>query len=205
MKKHSIRFIEERLQQKLPILTKRAETYFRERFYWIVHKFKEQYFENGEQEETQVVFNEVFVILRDEIKGLDLSKFSHFTIGLASSMLVVVERKGCKLKVTVDFFVDQFRRVANERFKSQVSFIDKHLDHLCSVLKSQGIEDLKALKLIEAGVAQAETEPVYEYTELKFMISVINEIIKECATIGIIVMIEMLMPAEFLEPDSDED
>lgn len=192
MESCAIRFIEYRLQQKLPIKTKDAEQYFRERFYWVVHKFKEQYFIGGEKLNTNSVLDKMFSFIKSGVGSLNLSKLHDFKIALACSLIAAANKFDCSIKVSTEFFQDQFLRVIDQRFHRQSESIIEHTDFLSDVLVKAGADQNKSLKIIEAGVILAETYRHYEYSILEFQVKIIGGILEECERLKIRVTAEML-------------
>lgn len=192
----ALQFIDTRLQKKLPLKTKDGEKYIRDRFYWIVDKFKEQYFVGGEKLETNAVLDRMFSTMKKGIDTLDLGKIVDFKVGLACSLVVAANKFGCSIKVTTDFFQDQFLRVIDQRFHRQNEFITKHVDFLHEVLTKKGVEPTQALKIIEAGIAFAEINPKYIYGLIEYWAKAIGGIVKECQRIKLDLTHEMLISDE---------
>lgn len=193
----ALRFIHYRLEKKLPIKTKDGEKYFRDRFYWIVHKFKEQYFIGGEKINTDSLLDKMFSLMKSGVGKLDLGKLHDFKIALACCMVAAANSFNCSIKVATEFFQDQFLRVVQQRFRWQCDLIIEHEPFLSNVLVNAGVDQNKAMKVIEAGVIIAETYPEYNYSSNEFLTKVIGGIVKECDGLEIAVTPEMLISDEF--------
>ncbi|OQP53442.1 hypothetical protein A4H97_23645 [Niastella yeongjuensis] len=187
-----IKSIDDRLQQKLPVKTKDGERYFRDRFYWVVHKFKEQYFVGGKTLDTNAVLDQMFSFIYSSVGDLNLSKLHDFKVALACSLFATADIFGCSIKVPSDFFEDQFLRVIDQRFHRQSASVLDHAVYLTNVLVNAGVDHNKAIEIIEAGIMFAEICPRYNFSIPEFQLAVIGGILSECERLKIDIIYEQL-------------
>lgn len=171
--------IEYRLQQQLPIQSKKQEQYFRDRFYWIVDKFKEKYIVDGQKLETDSILDEMFSSIKNNVGDLNLSKLYDFKVALACSFIAAANNFNCSLKVPTHFFQDQFLTEIDQRFHRQSSSGRTFASFALKYLINEGVDQTKAMKIIEEGINHAETCPYYNLSLEEFRLKLIDGIFQE--------------------------
>jgi hypothetical protein len=185
--------IEDRISKRIPIKTAEDEQYVRERFYWVVDKFSQEYFIRGGKINIDEFFNRMFQMLRVGIKGLDLRIFFDFQLGIANSWLHIANERRFKLKVSDAFFIDQFLQAVDRRFSAQTLGLFYNVPYFLKALTGAGEKKDKALETIVAAVELAETFAYYQYPLEEYLLKIIETIAIYSEKNGIQVTKEMFI------------
>jgi hypothetical protein len=189
--------IQYRLFHKLPLRNDNDIDYFKKRFFWIIAKYQIEFFVNGNKMNTHELIDRVFKALIQEWQQPKLMELSQFIRGLGTSICKVANQLGFELKVTTDFFADQFLRVVCDRFRYQNDFIVQYYDFFLLALKNVGFVELEAAHVILSAVQWAETVADYNCTTKQFLDDLINDMILKCVSRGKYVKREMFVPKDF--------
>lgn len=188
--------IQYRLFHRLPLRNDNDIAYFKKRFFWIVAKYQIEFFVNGNKMNTHEIIDMAFEAItkgrQSEIRDL-----SFFIRALGTSLCNVASQLGFELKVTTDFFADQFFRVVCDRFRHQNDFIIQYHNFFFLALKNVGFIELEALHVILSAVQWAETVADYNCTPKQFLDDLINEMILKCVSRGKYFKREMFVPKDF--------
>lgn len=195
IEKTGIGLINYRICKRLPLKTHEDRVYTKERFYWIVDAFKNQLFTSANEILTDVLFEKMFTVLEQGIHPLNLSNVYEFISGIGCSMVRAGDKLGMNLTVTYPFFSSLFYRIVDQRFHRQSVYISERIPYLCGVLERAGIEQIKAHKIIEAGLIYSETSTKFFLPIEEFYFRIIEEIVKQCQAIGVEIKLDSLIPA----------
>lgn len=174
--KDSLKYIEDRLEERIPIRGEKDVEYVKERFFWIVDKFKKEFYENGNQLETDSILDKIFILLDEDDWGVN--DFDRLIIGIGFLMNVIINKMGGKLKVSEDFLISQFNNMVKLRWILQTSFVRHHLNFFATTLMKAGIEVSEIPALIEKSMEWAETNPDYDYTNDQYLDDLTNEMVR---------------------------
>lgn len=172
--------IEHSLQQRLPMQTTDDEIYVRDRFYWIVDDFCNEYFDfKNEKVDTDLVLEDMFSSAKSDIGNMNSTNLYDFKIALAGIFITAAKKFDYSLNVTPSFFRKQFLAKIDRRSRIQHDTILEYAEILSYALTNEGIDKYKAMKIVEAGFLAAETTQ-YTVTPVEFLAEVIGGIIEEC-------------------------
>lgn len=186
------RSIMHRLAERLPIESEEDEEYIKDRFFYIVHEFLQQYFDCDEMPDMTTVFDKMFFFINYIEGDLDLSKPRDFIIAMAFSLLATAEIFDCSLKVTNYFFQEQFFRVIDQRFHRQSECEMDYAICLAKSLINAGVNPDIAIKMIEDSVDNAETYPHYHFDPEKYLSIIVDGIVDACEQLDFSVTHAML-------------
>lgn len=188
-----VRFIHYRLGKKLPLKCDEDRKYIKERFYWIVDTFKNQLFTSQNEVTTESLFDTMLFILDKGIPNVDLSNVYDFIAGMSYSMYLAGGKLEMNLTVTKQFFSSLFYRIVDQRFHQQSDYIMERAGILSRALERSGIEHLQAWKIVEAGLIYSETSTKFYLSIPEFNTRIIEEIVKQCQAVGVIILPESLI------------
>lgn len=197
LEKGSVKYVKERISQRLPIKDNTDIEYCKERMFWIIDKFKEEFFRNAIQFETDRILDSMFILIKKECEECEDSEcfeFDDFVVLCASTMKVVVEKFGCKLKVSLFFFVTVFRTIVDFRYLHQRASIMYYQNFFVAALVNVGIEISEVPAIIEKSMEWAETNPKYDYYEEDYLGDLANEVVRICHDRGKEISRDMLNP-----------
>lgn len=190
---NSVRLIEYRLEERLD--TNVDDTrYFKDRFAWVIDKFKDEYFVNGKQVDVQKFMDRTFDLLRIVINEGKVKNLSRFIYALGISICEVAPKLDLKIKVTPNFFIDQFHMAVMERFRYQRLFIKKHLNFFAKALYNVGFSEIESIQAVESALAWAETLTKYDWTLEQFLEDLIDEMEMQCVLTSKLYNREMFYP-----------
>jgi hypothetical protein len=192
--KGSVKYVKERISQRLPIKDDADIEYCKERMFWIIDRFKEEFFRNAIQFETDSILDLMFIIIKKECADSEYFEFDEFVVLLASTMKLVVEKFGCKLKVSLFFFVTVFRTIVDSRYLHQRASIMYYQNFFVTALVNVGIEISEVPAILEKSMEWAETNPKYDYYEEDYLGDLANEVVRICHDRGKEISLDILNP-----------
>lgn len=190
---NAVKLIEYRLEKRLD--TNDVDTrYFKDRFVWIIDKFKDEYFVNGKQVDVQKFMDRTFDLLSILINEGKVKNISRFIYALGISMCEVAPKLDLKIKVTPNFFIDHFHMAVMERFRYQRLFIRKHLNFFVKALYNVGFSVIEAIFAVELALVWAETVTKYDWSLEQFLEDLIDEMEMQCVLTSKLYNREMFYP-----------
>lgn len=194
-----IAYFDDRLKSRLPIKTAADKAYIRERFYWIVDKYKDDYFSDGKKIKTDRIFNLIFKKLAEgDGEKLNLSDVEDFKHGFAGCMIIAAGQMGSRLNLPRELFIKQFVEAVNVRFWDMIRIVHEiYVGWLIRVICEVGVSEKSACEYIKASVFNAECYPFFYYPIEELFFQLIYGIIKEAGKDGV-----QLYHQSFLSPES---
>lgn len=197
MEERKIRYYHTRFNERLPLKGEADIEYIKSKNYFLVEKFIEEYFSFEKNVFPNVVLDRSFAALASGIDEFDFSDMDDFQKGLSFLVIASVNLMGGRLKVSEDFFVEQFINSFGMRTVSFTVYTMDHSDFILNGLKSVGISLDESIDLLEAAMDSAEAMVEYSYSEKSYINSLVNELVKLAKGKGILLTKQILLPQEF--------
>lgn len=179
MEERKIKNYYSRFTERLPLKGDTDIEYIKAKYYLLVEKFIEEYFSMEENISPVAVLDESFKVLANGDDDLDLGDFYDFQLGLCCLIIASINKIGGRLKVSVDFFADQFINSFRKRAVSFSLYTDDASEFILSGLNSVGISQDESIDLLEKAIDWAEANVEYYYDEESYIDCIVQVLMNQ--------------------------